>query len=341
LDRRIKLFLAIILFAVVLQAQTIAPVKVFKVQPGSISAIVEGHGVIKPLPSNDVKISAVSPMRIQKILVKPGDLVKKGEQVIELQRDHSVDLAVQKAKINLEYANNNLKRAEKLFKSGVIAKVSLENTKTNYKLAKSEYELQLQSQKYAVSNSAIRSPINGVVSSINGIIGQIADPAIDLMHIVNMNKTIAIVGIESEDMDKVKVGQKAEITIPNVTNGKIFDGEVIKQNKEIDPATQLVHIWVEIKSVTNLLQPGMFAEIKILVKTDSNIVSLPRSAVLKDDNGTYVFIIKNKLAKKNYVKIGIENSNYVEILSGIEKSDIVVYIGNYELEDGMKVEIQK
>lgn len=339
MDRKIGILLLLILFAALLQAQTIAPVKVLKVQLGSISAIVEGHGVIKPLPSNDIKISAVSPMKIESIFVKPGDAVKKGELIVKLQRDHSVDLAVQKAKINLNYADVTLKRAEKLFKSGVIAKVNLENAKTNYELAKSEYELQLQSQKYAVSNSEIRSPINGVVSSINGIIGQIADPVLDLVHIVNMDKTIAIVGIEAEDMNKVKVGQKAEITIPNATDGKVFNGEVIKQNKEIDPSTQLVYIWIKIINSTNLLQPGMFAEAKILVKTDKNIVSLPRSAVLLDNKGAYVFVIKDNTAKKIYVKTGIETENKVEILDGVNKDDIVVYLGNYELEDGMQVRI--
>jgi len=340
LGRVISIFIVLLFFTVIVKAQRTAPVKVLKAQLNSISQIVEGHGIIKPLPSNDIKISSVSPSRIEKIFVKPGDYVKKGEPVIELQRDHALDLAVQKAKIKLEHAKLNYKRTEKLFKSGVIAKVNLENANTVFKLAQSEYNLQLKSQQYAVSNSEIRSPINGVVSSINGVIGQIADPSLDLIHIINMSKTIANIGIETEDMEKVKVGQKAVVTIPNVTDGNTFNGKVIKQNKEIDPATQLVHIWIEIEQPSNLLHPGMFAEANISVKTDNNIISLPRSAILTDKKGNYVFIIKKKIAYKVYVKTGIKNYDKVEIIAGVRKGDLVVCLGNYELEDGMQVTIQ-
>lgn len=340
MGRVISIFIVLLSFTVIVKAQRTAPVKVLKAQPNSISKIVEGHGIIKPLPSNDIKISSVSPSRIEKIFVKPGDYVKKGEPVIELQRDHALDLAVQKARIKLEHSKLNYKRAEKLFKSGVIAKVNLENANTEFKLAKSEFNLQLETQQYAVSNSEIRSPINGVVSSINGVIGQIADPSLDLIHIINMSKTIASIGIETEDMEKVKVGQKAEVTIPNVTDGKSFNGKVIKQNKEIDPSTQLVHIWIEIENAADKLQPGMFAEANIFVKTDSNVIVLPSSAVLTDSKGKYVFIIKDDIAHKFYVKTGIKNYDKVEIISGVQKGDLVVYLGNYELEDGMQVTIK-
>jgi len=333
--------MVLLLFTVSAKAQRVATVKVLNAQPSDISEKVEGHGIIKPLPSGDIKISAISPMKIEDILVKPGDFVRKGELVIKLQRNRSIDLAVKKSKINLGYAEINYNRAKMLYKNGVIAKAKLESARTNYKLAQSEYNLQLQSRDYAISNSEIRSTIAGVVSSINGVTGQIADPSLDLIHIVNMSRTIASIGIETEDMEKVKVGQKAVVTIPNVTDGNSFKGKVIKQNKEIDPSTQLVHIWIEIENASNKLQPGMFAEANIFVKTDSNVIVLPSSAVLADNKGEYIFMIKNNTAHKIYVKTGIKNSDKVEIITGVKKGDLIVYLGNYELEDGMQVMIQK
>jgi len=328
-------------FPIILSAQTIAPVKVIKVAYGQISEIVEGHGIIKPFPKDDIRISALSPMRIDEILVKPGDEVKKGQLVIKLQRDHSIDLSVEKAKITLQQAEINLKRAEKLFKYGVIAKVKLENAQTEYNLAKANYNLQLQSQKYAIENSDIRSPINGIISSVNGVIGQVADPTQELVHIVNMNNTIASIGIETEDMDKVHVGQHAIVTLPNLSDGNTFDGKVIKQNREINPATQLIHIWIEIKNPKLTLQPGMFAEAKIFVRTENQTIIIPKSAVLIDKQKSYVFFIKDKMAHKKYIKTGITTSENIQVVEGLKEGDIVVYLGNYELEDGMQVEIQK
>ena len=247
MDRELKIVLVIFLINTAIVSmgfsQTIAPVKVVAVQMGTIFEIIEAHGIIEPYPKDDVKISAVSPMRIETIFVKPGDPIEKDQLVIKLQRDKSIDVAVEKARVAKEQAKLNFERAQNLFKAGVIDKVKLEQAETAYNLAKDDYEIQQRLLEYAIKNSEIRSPINGVVSSVNGVVGQISDPSQVLVRIVNVQKVIANVGIEIEDIGKIKVGQQAEITIPNLTNGRIFNGKVIKQNEEIDPATQLIHIW--------------------------------------------------------------------------------------------------
>jgi len=150
---------------------------------------------------------------------------------------------------------------------------------------------------------------------------------------------IAIIGIETEDIGKIAVGQKAVITIPNLNNGTKFMGKVIKENREIDPSIQLIYIWIEIKNSNGLLQPGMFAVAKVFTKIVKNTVIVPVSSVLKDKNGYYVFIVNKKKAGKIYVDIGIKSDKGIQILRGIKKDQKVVYLGNYELQDGMKVEI--
>ncbi|NOX87591.1 MAG: efflux RND transporter periplasmic adaptor subunit [Calditrichaeota bacterium] len=318
-----------------------APVKVCAVRVAPIAEMVEGHGVIKPFPKNDVKLSAVSPLRVSTIYVKPGDRVKKGQRVIKLQRDQSQDMAVRKAKIAMEQASINLKRAQKLFDSGVIARVKLEQAQTEFNLAKADYELEKRSLQYAIENSILLSPIDGVVSSVNGVVGQVADPSQVLAHIINTRRIIASIGVETEDIEKIKTGQRAEITIPNLSDGKVFAGRVIKQNKEIDPETQLIHIWIELANPRRILQPGMFAVAHIFVNEEPKALIVPRSAVLGDYDGYYVYVVEKDTARKVAVKPGIITDNKAQILQGLRIGQTVVYLGNYELENGMKVMIKK
>lgn len=322
-------------------SQTIAPVKVVAADVQEISEIVEGHGSVQPYPQDDVRISPVSPMRIEAIPVKPGDPVKKRQLVVKLQRDQSVDVAVERARVSLEQAKLNLDRAKKLFESGVIPKVKYEQAQTEYSLAKADFEIQQRTLQYARENSEIRSPIDGYISSVQGSVGQIADPATEILRIVNIKKMIVRIGIEIEDIGKIKIDQKADITIPNLPSQKTFVGSVVKINKEIDPATQLVHIWIHVNNRDGLLQPGMFAESKIRVKSVATSIVVPRSAVLKDAKGFYAFTVDNNKAKKVYVETGIQNDKAVQIVNGIRKGDQVVYLGNYELKDGMQVRLQK
>lgn len=322
-------------------SQVIAPVKVVPAALQEISEMVEGHGSIQPYPQDDIRISPVSPMRIEAIPVKPGEHVKKGQLVLKLQRDQSVDVAVEKARVSLEQAQLNLQRAKKLFENGVIPKVKYEQAQTEYHLAKADYEIQQRSLDYAKQNSEIRSPIDGYVSSVEGNVGQIADPSQEILRIVNIKKMIARTGIEIEDIGKIKADQTVDINIPNLPDQRTFAGKVVKINKEIDPATQLVHIWIDLSNRDGILQPGMFAEALIQVKSVRNSIVVPRSAILKDKKGFYAFIVDKQKATQVYVETGIQNDKAVQIIKGIQKGDQVVYLGNYELKDGMQVSIQK
>ncbi len=338
--KKLLWIILILAISLPLAAQTIAPVQVTEVKAGTIAETVEGHGVIKPFPKDDARLSALSSMRIDSIFAKPGDVVQKGQPLIKLQRDRSPDMAVQKSKIALKQAEVNLKRAQKLFTNGVIARVKLEQAQTEYNLAKADYELQKRSLNYAIENSVLRSPISGVVSSVSGVVGQVADPSQVLVHIVNLQRVIADIGVETEDIEKIHVGQKALISIPNLSDGHQFKGHVIKQNREIDPATQLIHIWIELDNPKQILQPGMFAVAKIYVNEQKNALVVPRSAVLSDHDGYYVFIVDKNTASKIKVTPGIITDKQVQILHGLQAGQYVVHLGNYELEDGMKVTIK-
>lgn len=320
-------------------SQAVAPVKVAAVQNKSISRTLEGNGIIEPYPGGDVKISAVSPMRIEEILVHPGDPVQKGQLLIKLQRDQTNDMEVEKAKINMQQAQLDLDRAKKLYEGGVFPHVKLEQAQTGYDLAKADFELQSRALTYAIKNSEIRSSIDGFISSVNGVVGEIADPSQVLMRVVNIEKMIAHIGIEIEDIGMIREGQPAEIRIPNLPDSTVFAGKVTELNKEIDPSTQLIYIWIFLQNPQGILQPGMFAVSSIVVRTDRNALVVPKQAVLKDKKGSYVYIVKDDIAQQVYVQTGIQTDREAQILKGVETGQSVVYEGNYVLEDGMKVRI--
>lgn len=321
-------------------SQTVAPVKVIPADIQPIAEVVEGHGVIEPVPQGDVDIATATAARIEEILVKPGDAVQKDRLLVRLQRDRSTDMAVEKARISLEQARLDLDRSQRLFDSGIIPRIQLEQTQTAYKLAEADCELQTRSLKYAVSNSEIRAPIQGLVSSINGVVGQIADPSQEILRLVNTGEMAARIGVEIEDLAKIRQGQPARIAIPNLPGDESFRGEVVKFNREVDPATQLIHIWVHLDNQEGLLLPGMFAEAQVAVKTAPQALVVPRAAVLRDEEGAYVFVVEGGTAHKLPVKTGIQTEAMVQILEGVQRGQSVVCEGNYELEDNMPVDIQ-
>jgi membrane fusion protein, multidrug efflux system len=328
-----------LLFPAICRSQTIATVRTVTAQAKSISETVAGYGVLQPSPAGDIKISAVSPMRIDSILVGPGDCVRKGQLLVKLQRDPSIDVGVEKARIALKRSEADRDRAKNLYEKGVYPRVSFEQAETDHNLAKAEFDMKSAALRYAVRNSEIRSPIDGFASSVDGAVGQIADPSQVIVRVVNTEVMLAQLGVESEDIDKVKPRQKVDVTVPNLADTTAFSGVVRRANKEIDPTSQLIRVWVEIDNPGDLLEPGMFAVGRIVVRTESDAPVVPRSAVLADESGTYVFVVENDVTRKVYVKTGIQTDEEVQITEGIEEGQRVVYEGNYELDDGMRVNI--
>ena len=85
----------------------------------------------------------------------------------------------------------------------------------------------------------------------------------------------------------------------------------------------------------------MFAEAKIIVQKELDALTVPKSAVLEDADGPYIFTIRDSTAYKTRVQTGIQNDSLIQIIKGLQKGEPVVYQGNYELEDSMKVRIEK
>ena len=176
---------------------------------------------------------------------------------------------------------------------------------------------------------------------MDGVAGQIADPAQHLLRLVSMGEMVARIGIELEDLEDLRTGQPASITIPSLPGDKTFSGVVGNLGKEVDPDTQLLYVWVYLDNPEGVLLPGMFAEAQISVKTEAQALVVPRAALLKDEEGSYVFVITEGKAHKLAVQTGICTEEEVQILEGLALGQEVVCEGNYELEDGMAVAIQQ
>jgi len=78
-------------------------------------------------------------------------------------------------------------------------------------------------------------------------------------------------------------------------------------------------------------------------RAEKNALVVPRSAVLPNESREFeVFTVANNRAIKHTVKIGAENPKEIQVVADdLHEGDPIVTVGNYELEDGMAVEIKK
>ena len=111
--------------------------------------------------------------------------------------------------------------------------------------------------------------------------------------------------------------------------------------RRIDPTTRLVDVYVALPHGTKLLLDGFVRG--DFARTAEDSLVIPRSAVLPEEEGGFqIFTVENNHAKKHLVKLGVQNEKEVQIVTpDLKEGDRVVTVGNYELQDGMAVEMPK
>jgi multidrug efflux pump subunit AcrA (membrane-fusion protein) len=99
---------------------------------------------------------------------------------------------------------------------------------------------------------------------------------------------------------------------------------------------------IDIENKDELLKPGMFAKVELLLNKNTDVIKLPSQCVLKEGEKNYVFVVNDEMvANKTYVEIGIVANNETEIVKGISENDKVVKVGQELISDKSKVKIVK
>ena len=147
--------------------------------------------------------------------------------------------------------------------------------------------------------------------------------------------------MEAEDLPALPPGAPISIFPINDPTASQVEGSVRLITHRIDPTTRLVDAYVSLPEGTKFLLDGYVrGEVQ---HTEKNALVVPRSAVLPNESRSYdIFTVANNKAVKHTAKVGLQNPDEVQIIGeDLHENDLVVTVGNSELEEGMAVEIQK
>ena len=281
------------------------------------SGKVEAEAVANASPSMSGKI--------EKLFVKEGDHVKVGDLLVKLD-----ETQLEQTRIQFENAEKNYFRMQKLLESDAIDKKTFDEVEAGYNVVKTSYEFMLD-------NIEMKAPISGIVTYLYKKEGEKFDSMMDpfLIRIVNPNKFKAKLQVSDKDINKLKKGQKAIITIDN--SDEEFYGLVSYISPEAEMMSGTFPIEISINNDSNLLRHNQFARIALITQSSSNTIIIPQESVLKS---SYVFVAASGIAEKREVTLGIGNEEEIEIEEGIAEGEEVIVSGNIGLQTGDKIEIR-
>lgn len=312
-------------------------VKIATVKQMPMANTLMTYGVINVAPGNIQQITIQNEALVQQIFVTQGQRVRIGDPLLLLSTTANSKLNLENAQIAVDFAEKELNRVEALRAQYLATNAEVQTAKQN--LAKAQAELNaLTQQQKKETGDILRSICNCNILSINAQPGQVAAAATTLLTYANTEKIQIRLGVEYEDINKIHIGQKVIIT-PIYNSTQSYTGFISNLTDQMDPKTGLIDVIVPLGNVTGLI-PGSMVEGNIFLEPEKEMLVVPRSAVLYENNKPYIYIDINDKAIKCWVTVGPDNGTYIAIKNGINANDIVIISGNYELKNGMPIRVE-
>lgn len=281
---------------------------------------------------SDIKnnIAPNMPLRIEKIHVEVGDVVSKGQLLVELDESNLTQLKLQVDNTKTEFG-----RISQLYAVGGISKSDYDNVKTQLDVLSAQY-------KQMVQNTRLTSPVSGVVTARNYDNGDMYGGQ-PVLTIEQTNNVKVIINVSENHYKDIKKGDIVKLSL-DAYEGEEFSGKVTIVYPSVDQTTHTFPVEITINNQGQKVRPGMFARAEISYGSQNHVL-VPDEALVKQigagDRYVYVYHKDNGTVTYNKVQLGKHIDKYYEIISGVEPNAQVVVAGHSRLANDRKVEVVK
>lgn len=327
----------------------------------TIIQTVSASGKIQP--EVEVKISPDVSGEIVQLYIMEGDQVEKGDLLLKIKPDtyqsildrskaalNTSKSALAKAKAQLIESQANFNRNQTLFNKGTISQSEFEKVQASYTVAQlnvedGEYavisaEASLKEAQENLNKTNIYAPISGTISRLNvelgeRVVGTAQMAGTELLRLANLNRMEVAVEVNENDINSVNLGDTAIIEV-DAFLGEKYKGlvsEIANSANVIGAsADQVTNFEVKVRIIKAVnFRPGMTATVDIQSQRAKDVLALPIQAVTtrKDTAGgdekiECVFEYQEGIAKMIVVQTGIQDDEYIQILSGVKDSMEIV-----------------
>jgi len=330
------------------RAGRVVPVTTAKVVKGAVAVRLEALGSVTTMAS--VAIKPRIDTEIVGVHFSDGARVKRGDVLFTLD-SRVIEALIQQAEGNIardqaqiEGADRDVRRYTELVAKAATPVINLENAKTQaatFRGTLKADQAALENLKVQLSYCTIRAPISGRISMANVKVGNFVRQA-DTVPLATINQIAPIYvsfTIPQRSLADVRQALAAETaTVEAIVPGtnKHAAGQVTMIENTVDPATGMVTVRATMPNTDELLWPGTLVSVQLVFRKEE-AVAVPSRAIQVSQAGSYVFVVKEGVAKVQPVKVARVLDTETVLESGLTGGETVVTEGQLQLNDGSKV----
>jgi len=268
---------------------------------------------------------------IERVIFEEGQLVQKGDLLVELENSEIVaGLAL--AEASLSESRSLYARSKSLADTQAISASTLEQLLAQVKVD----EAQVEAAKARLSNTVIRAPFTGRIglrriSPGSFVTNSTVITTLDDVSTIKLDFSVpeTFLTVLSEDM---------KITAHSlVYPDRVFSGSVASIDTRLDPVTRAVQVRAVIPNEDGALKPGMFLSVDLQRERGKQLLA-PEQSIVPEGRNQYVFVVANGIAEKRAVQLGRRTPGFVVISSGLTAGEAVITEGTHKVRDGSQVE---
>ena len=331
------------------QRPRLVSVELAKAQRKTVPVDVDSIGTVTPLSS--VALKSRLETTIVAVHFEDGARVSEGDLLFTLdsrQIDAQIEQAegvLAKDQAQLEGAQRDLRRYNDLVAKGATTQVNLDNAKTQSDILIGTIKADqaaLDNLKVQKSFTAIRAPFSGRISAANVKIGNFVRPA-DSAALATINQmapvyvSFAVPQRVLVDLREAMAKGDSMVTATIPGHQRSEDGKVAMVENSVDATTGMVTVRGIMSNKNESLWPGTLVATKLTIRNEDTVV-VPTVAVQRSQNGNYVFVVKDGVAKVQPVKVDRTFQGTSVISEGLSGDENVVVDGQLLLSDGSRVE---
>ena len=325
----------------------------------SVGSVEAGRGVT---------ISTEVPGVVHAIRFESGAKVRPGQVLVEL------DASVERAQLSSlvarrELATSSAARTRRLEAGGASTKAQLDTDEAQLKTVSADAQaLEAQIQK-----KTIRAPFGGKLGIRQVNLGQYLNPGTAITVLESQDAVYIDFTVPQQQLASVPVGTAVRITLPGTQPPVTLDGKVAAVDPNVDPVTRAVKLRASVEGASgninakakagsnadtgkpsDLLRPGMFVNVSVVLPHRANVVYVPATSILRAPYGNSVFIVEEKkgdqghpapgpggrpakVARQQFVRVGASRGDFVAIDEGVTAGQEVVALGAFKLRNGAPV----
>jgi membrane fusion protein, multidrug efflux system len=274
---------------------------------------------------------------VTQLFFEAGGHAKLGDPLLQLNdKTEQAELAALQAQARL--AELNLARSKELLQRQAAAKATVDQQQAQL----DEINANIQKTEAQIGYKLVRAPFDGLLGIRHVDVGQYLDTGTQIVTLTDLSRLYVNFTLPEQTRSQVAVGQSAQIT-NDAFPGRVFAAKVTAIEPQVNAEMRAIRVQATMDNPENLLLPGMFANVRVVLPSRLDAVTIPETAVDFTLYGDSVFALREEKAEdgsallkvvRTPVKTGDRVANRVVIVEGLRPGERVAASGQIKLSNG-------